>query len=273
MKTILMTGAAGGVGSHLRRELAAHYRFVLSDIQPIVELKANETFIAANLTEPAALAPLMHGIDSIIHLGGFSVEGDWNTILQTNIIGTHNLFEAARHARVKRLIFASSNHAVGFYQRDQIIDDRVVPKPDSRYGVSKVFGEALASLYADKYGMQMLCMRIGNVHDRPLDRRRLAIWCSPRDLAQLTTIGIEHPDIRFEIVYGCSDNARAWWDNGNARRRGYHPQDRSEDYATEILAREPAQSNDARADQFQGGAFVSAEVGGDPFKNDQGAMR
>ena len=137
-------------------------------------------------------------------------------------------------------------------------------KPDSRYGVSKVFGEALGSLYADKYGMQFLMIRIGNVNPEPIDKRRLSIWISPRDIAQLVTIGIEHPDIRFEIVYGISDNARAWFDNANATRLGYKPRDQSEPYAGEILAKE--KPGDPRIERYQGGTFVLAELGGDPFK-------
>jgi uronate dehydrogenase len=151
---------------------------------------------------------------------------------------------------------------VGFYRRDQVIDHRVYIKPDGRYGVSKVFGEALGSLYADKYGMQVFCMRIGNVNPAPIDRRRLSIWISPRDMAQLVTIGIEHPDIRFEIVYGVSNNQRSWYDNSNALRLGYRPQDDSEAYATEVLARE--KPGDPRAEIYQGGVFVHVEAVDNP---------
>ena len=133
------------------------------------------------------------GVDAIVHLGGYSVEGPWEAILQANIIGCYNVFEAARRNGVKRILFPTSNHATGFYRRDQTIDHRVYIKPDSRYGVSKVFGEALGSLYADKYGMEMFMMRIGNVNPKPIDKRRLSIWFSPRDLAQLVSIGIDHP--------------------------------------------------------------------------------
>ena len=143
-------------------------------------------------------------------------------------------------------------------RRDQTIDHRVYPKPDSRYGVSKVFGEALGSLYADKYGMEVFMMRIGNVNERPIDKRRLSIWFSPRDLAQLVTLGIEHPAIRFEIVYGVSGNQRSWYDNSNAARLGYRPLDDSEAYAEEVLAREKP-SSDAIAEAHQGGVFCTAE--------------
>ena len=123
----------------------------------------------------------------------------------------------------------------------QTIDHRVVPRPDSRYGVSKAFSEALASLYADKHGIGFLCTRIGNFGTKPIDSRRLSIWISPRDYTQLVRIGLEHPDIHFEIVYGVSDNKRSWYDNSNAYRLGYRPQDDSEPYAAEILAAEAGQ--------------------------------
>jgi uronate dehydrogenase len=152
---------------------------------------------------------------------------------------------------------------MGFYRRDQKIDHRMYPKPDSRYGLSKVFGEQLGSLYSDKYGMEVFCIRIGNVNPAPVDKRRLSLWLSPRDLAQLVRIGIDHPDIRFEIVYGVSGNKRSWYDNSNAERLGYKPQDDSESYAADVLAKEKPPA-DALSELYQGGTFVAAEIGGDP---------
>lgn len=263
MKTVLITGAAGDVGSHLRRELAGRYKLRLSDIKPVEKLSDGEEFMRADIGRMEEVLPLMRGVDAIVHLGGFSVEGPWEAILAANISGAYNVFEAARQGGVKRLLFATSNHAAGFYRRDEVIDHRVYPKPDSRYGVSKVFGEALGSLYADKYGLQVLCMRIGNVNPKPVDRRRLAIWISPRDLAQLVAIGVEHPGIRFEIVYGVSGNKRSWYDNANAHRLGYRPQDDSEAWAEEVLRNEEP-GTDATSERYQGGNFVSAELGGDP---------
>ena len=171
----------------------------------------------------AQVARAVEGIDGIVHLGGFSVEGDWDTIHQANIVGCYNLFEAAHRAGVKRVVFASSNHAVGFYPRQRKIGIDEPVRPDSRYGVSKAFGEALGALYAYKHGMRVTSLRIGNFGDVPLDQRRLAIWLHPDDLLQLVRIGLEHPDIRNEIFYGASDNERAWWDNASAFRFGYRP--------------------------------------------------
>jgi uronate dehydrogenase len=260
MKTILMTGAAGRIGTFLRPELAGKYKLRLSDIAPIDDLRPGETFVRADISNYPEMLELTKGVDAVVHFGGQSGENDWEKILSANIIGFRNTLEAARVNGVKRFLVATSNHAVGFYRCDQTIDHTVYPKPDSRYGVSKVFNEALASLYADRYGMEMFCMRIGNVNHTPIDRRRLAIWISGSDMAQLVTLGIEHPDIRFEIVYGISDNERAWFDNANARRLGYRPQDKSEAYAEEILKREGPPGT-STADVFQGGGHCMAEGG------------
>ncbi|MBE0614249.1 MAG: NAD(P)-dependent oxidoreductase [Burkholderiales bacterium] len=257
MKTILITGAAGDVGSHLRRELAGKYALRLSDLRPLTPAKG-ERFARADISNMADALRITRGVDAIVHLGGYSVEGPWEGILSANIIGCYNVFEAARRNGVKRILFATSNHAVGFYPRKQTIDHRVYIKPDGRYGVSKVFGEAVGSLYADKYGMQVFNMRIGNVNPAPIDKRRLSIWFSPRDLAQLVTIGIEHPDIRFEIVYGVSGNTRSWYDNSNAYRLGYKPLDDSELYAAQILAKEGP--GHATGDLYQGGTFTHVEA-------------
>ena len=265
MKTVLITGAGGSVGSLLRPELNGKYNLRLSDIRPIKKLAPGETFAPGDIGRLSDMLRVTKGVDAVIHLGGFAVEGPWDVILRSNIVGCYNLFEAARRNGVKRILFATSNHAAGFYRRDQKIDHRVYPKPDSRYGVSKVFGEQLGSLYADKYGLEVFCIRIGNAAPMPADKRRLSIWVSPRDLAQLMQIGIDHPDIRFEIVYGVSGNRRSWYDNSNAQRLGYQPQDDAEHYAEEVLAKEKP-AKDELSEIYQGGTFVSAEIGGDPSR-------
>src|SRR5258708_22762725 len=216
MKKILITGAAGDVGSYLRRELAGRYALRLSDIRPIKNLAREEKFSRGDCATRRDMLRVTKGVDAVVHLGGFSVEGSWEVILRANIIGTYNAFEAARRNGARRIVFATSNHAVGFYRRDETIDHRASPKPDSRYGVSKAFGEALGSLYADKYGMEGVCLRIGNVNPRPMDKRRLSIWLSPPDLAQLVSIAIDRPGLRFEIMYGISRNRRPWCANANA---------------------------------------------------------
>jgi uronate dehydrogenase len=265
MKKILITGAAGDVGGHLRRELGGRYALRLSDIRPIADLSPEEEFIRGDCASLRDMLRVTKGVDAVVHLGGFSVEGAWEVILRANIVGAYQVFEAARRNGVRRVVFASSNHAVGFYDRDETIDHRVYPRPDSRYGVSKVFGEALGSLYAYKYGMEVVCVRIGNVNPKPMDKRRLSIWLSPRDLAQLVSIAIDRPGIRFEIVYGVSGNRRSWYDNANAEGLGYRPQDDSEPWAEEVL-NNTIPGADPRTEKFQGGTFVIAEDGGDPTR-------
>jgi len=165
----------------------------------------------------------------------------------------------ARRHGVARIVFASSNHAVGYYRRSRRIGTEALVRPDSRYGVSKAFGEALASLYSDKHGIGVLCTRIGNFGEKPIDKRRLSIWISPRDYTQLVRIGLEHPNIRYEIVYGVSNNRRSWYDNSNAARLGYRPQDDSEPYAEAVLAAQAGQPADPIAEHYQGGTFCAAE--------------
>ena len=253
MKTILITGAAGNIGGQLRRQFAGKYKLRLSDKQPLAP-SVGETFVRADIADVAAALAISQGIDAIVHLGGYAGEGPWETILQANIIGCYNMFEAARRNGVKRLVFASSNHALGFYKCDQKVDHRVYPKPDTRYGVSKVFGEMLGSLYADKYDLEVFLIRIGSASPTPGDLHGLPLWVSPRDLAQLVAIGIDHPDVHFEIVYGVSRNSRSWYDNSNAERLGYVPQDDSESFAAQVPSR--GDVGDALVERYQGGQFV-----------------
>jgi uronate dehydrogenase len=263
MNNILVTGAAGGIGTFLRRLLKGVYPSILwSDLRTPDALAPDEKFVAADLADLAAVERISKGIDGIVHLGGHSVEGPWDTILSANIVGCYNLFEAARRQRVKRVVFASSNHAVGFYPRSHKIGIGEAVRPDSRYGASKAFGEALGALYAFKYGLRVTCLRIGNVTEAPADERRLAIWLKPEDLVQLIRIGLEHPDIRYEIFFGMSDNARGWWDNSAAERFGYKPQGRSEDGRAAALAAQAKLPPDPVGDWYQGGPFCSDEFDG-----------
>jgi uronate dehydrogenase len=263
MKRVLMTGAAGDVAGRLRQLLRPIYPDLrLSDIKKPANVEDSAPFVPADLAKLDEVERVVDGMEGIIHLGGFSVEGPWETILQSNIIGCYNLFEAARRKGVKRIVFASSNHAVGFYPRVQHIGVDVTVRPDSRYGVSKAFGEALGALYADKYGLRVLCLRIGNVGDRPLDLRRLSIWIATEDLLQLIRIGLEHPDLRYEVFYGASLNERAWWDNSRAYAYGYRPKHRAEDHRDHALAQQAKLAADPVGDFYQGGPFCSQEFAG-----------
>jgi uronate dehydrogenase len=263
MQTVLVTGAAGGIGTRLRQLLAGVYpNLRLSDVVRPADLAPQENFVAADLARMAEVEAAVAGVDGIVHLGGFSVEGPWETILQANIVGCYHLFEAARRHRVQRVVFASSNHVVGFYPRRRRIGGDAAVRPDSRYGVSKAFGEALGALYAFKHGLRVTCIRIGNVGDAPADRRRLSIWIAPADLVQLIRIGLEHPELRHEIFYGASDNARGWWDNSAAFRLGYRPQGRAEDHSAAALAADAKLPPDPVGAWYQGGPFCSDEFSG-----------
>jgi len=264
MKKILVTGAAGGIGTRMRTLLKGVYPSIRwSDIRKPDDVAADEDFMVADLTDMKAVEKITAGVDGVVHLGGQSVEGAWDAVLQKNIIGCYNMFEATYRAGAKRLVFASSNHAVGFYPRSQKIGVDLRVRPDSRYGVSKAFGEAVGALYAYKHGMSVTCLRIGNFGDAPIDQRRLAIWLKPEDLMQLIRIGLEHPDIKFETFYGVSDNDASWWDNSNARRFGYKPQGKAEDYRAQAMAAQAKLPPDPIGDSFQGGTYCSDEYDAD----------
>jgi len=266
MKRVLLTGAAGDVGRRITPLLKAVYpEVVLSDIKEPADTKGLR-FVRADISNFAETAAAVAGIDGIVHLGGYSVEGPWESILNANIIGCYNLFETARLAGVKRVIFASSNHAVGFYPRTTKIPHDVTVLPDGRYGVSKAFGEALGALYAMKHGMRVTSLRIGNVNETPLDLRRMAIMLHPEDLVQLIRIGLEHPEIVYEVFYGASGNTRAWWDNSRAEALGYKPKHNSEGQLAAAQAGQATAPADPIGDFYQGGTFTSAEYSADYAK-------
>lgn len=270
MKRVLLTGAAGGIGTFLRELLPPIYpELVLSDLVTPKNLKPTERFVKADLAAPAEIEAACEGVEGIIHLGGRSTEAPWDDILSANIVGCYNLFEAARKAGVKRVVFATSNHAVGFYPRTTTIGPDVAARPDSRYGVSKAFGEGLGAMYAYKHGIGVLSLRIGNLGEKPLDQRRLSIWLRPDDLVQLIRIGLERPGLVYEVLYGVSDNQRSWYDNSHARALGYQPQGRSESFAAEVLAAEPRSGKDEVAERYQGGTYCADEYTADRATLDQ----
>lgn len=264
MTRVLITGAAGHIGRTLRDGLHGDYDLRLADIAQQSPARSHEEIVTADIRDLDALIPVMHGVDVVVHLAGIPDEDDWPRIRDMNIEGCYNVFDAARQAGVKRVIFASSNHAVGFHRRDRMIDDTVAPRPDSRYGVSKVFGEALGRLYADKHGMSVACLRIGSFRpdDTPSAPRHLFTWISHRDMVQLVRRCIDYPKYHFLIAYGVSGNARNRWDNANVRWLGYAPQDDAERYAAQIAA--TGQVEDAREALFHGGFGCLVEFDGDP---------
>ena len=169
MNRILITGAAGKIGDTLRHGLRNRYPVLrLSDVAPLGSAQAGEEIAQADLTDLTSVEAAMKGVDCVVHLGAIPGEDTWDKILPNNIVGTWNVFEAARRQGVKRVVYASSHHAVGFYRRARVIDQNVVPRPDGIYGVSKVFGEAVGRLFADKHGLSVACLRIGAFRDKPI---------------------------------------------------------------------------------------------------------
>lgn len=257
LKKLLLTGAAGGVGKNIRPLLKSIAEdVVLSDIADL-EDTGGYRFVRCDLADRAGVDKLMEGVDGVIHLGGVSVERPFDMIVQGNIIGLHNLYEAARHNDRPRIVFASSNHVVGFYRRDEFIDNTVAPKPDSLYGVSKVFGEAIASMYWEKFGQETLSVRIGSCFEKPVNARMLATWLSHRDFVALCARAFAAPRLAHTVVYGASANDERWWDNGRASFLGWVPQDSSSGWRAEVETLADRKPDDP-ATIYQGGGFTTA---------------
>ena len=238
---ILLTGAAGGLGNALRERLKANCTVLrLSDHRPFGPAGEGEEVVLADLADADAVNAMVEGVEAIVHLGGVSVEGPFGPILQANILGVYNLYEAARMHGVKRIVFASSNHVTGFYRQDQTITADHPARPDGMYGVSKAFGEDLSRLYFDRYGIETACVRIGSSFPEPKDRRMLATWLSYDDLHRLITACLSTPVLGHSIIFGMSDNAVTWWDNSRARHIGYVPQDSSDVFRDAVYARTTA---------------------------------
>jgi len=189
-------------------------------------------------------------------------EADFDQICRVNIDGTYRVFEACRRAGPRRIVYASSNHAVGFTQRSALLPVDVPLRPDTYYGVSKVFGEALAALYADKYGMEIACLRIGSCFERPRNVRMLSTWLSPGDVARLVDACLTAPGLGFATVYGTSANTRGWWDLEPARALGYQPLDDAEVFAGEILIACGELSEDDPDYRYVGGPFTEVRPPG-----------
>ncbi|MGW7368843.1 NAD-dependent epimerase/dehydratase family protein [Streptomyces sp. NPDC054841] len=263
-RTVLLTGAAGGIGTLMRGLLPAYgYELRLFDMTPI---DGEPGAITADLADKDALREAVRGVDAIIHLAGISLEASFDKILRANIEGTYNLYEAAREAGVGRVVFASSNHAVGFTPRPRESAPRdpgvLIPvdtphRPDTYYGLSKCFGEDLAQLYWDQYGIETVSVRIGSCFMEPNSVRMLSVWMSPGDGARLFHAALTAKDVGHTVVYGSSANTRLWWDLSTARALGYEPQDDSEQFAEKLIA-EQGELDPANPDHtYLGGHFVT----------------
>ena len=265
-QTLLLTGAAGTLGRALApalQGLAALLR--VSDLAPAlarVSFPAGVQPVPCDLADEATVHQLLQRVDAVVHLGGVSVEGPFEPILQANIRGLHNLYEAARRHGVKRVVFASSNHVTGCYPQARTISPQDPPRPDGNYGLSKLFGEGIASLYWDRWGIETVCLRIGTATPAPPDKRGLSTWISLPDLARLVTCALTAPGVGFLVAYGISANTRRFYDTEAAwARLGYVAQDNAEAYAPHV---QHLLQPDGPMWQLQGGLFLG--IG--PFDDD-----
>ncbi len=259
LQRLLITGANGGLGSvcrtrltHMAKSLRISARKGLGGAAP------HEEIMYCDLGDKAAVEALVDGCDGIVHMGGQSTEADWDTIRNANIDGMFNLYEAARKSSVTpRIIFASSNHAIGFHEQTQRLDAKSPTRPDGLYGVSKVFGEAMASMYYDKFGIETASIRIGSCFPEPINHRMLSTWMSYDDFVLLIERIFMVPRLGCPIIYGASNNSASWWDNRDVAYIGWTPQDNAEVFRAKIdaaMSRPPADDPTAR---YQGGAFCA----------------
>ena len=257
---VLLTGAAGVVGSALRTGLQGVFDLILTDLRTPEGLEAHETFRAADLQDPAQIKQAMQGAQAVIHLGGIADEHTYERIRAINIDGTQHVLRAAQELGVRRVAFASSIHTVGYYPRSQQIGPEVPVRPDTFYGVSKVAGEALGRLYWERYGLEFVAVRICSFQPRPQDARHLSTWLSPRDAVQLFSRAVTAPNLGYLTVAGISGNTRRWMTPEGWDALGYTPQDDAEEYATALVDRrgDPA----SRTETYQGGVFTEVDYTG-----------
>ncbi|UDM52725.1 NAD(P)-dependent oxidoreductase [Cupriavidus sp. MP-37] len=260
---ILLTGAAGNLGAEMRDRLKRYADIVrVSDLADPGQPRPHEEVVRCDLADADAVLALVQGTDVIVHFGGVSVERPFHEILPANIQGTFNVYEAARRHGVTRVVFASSNHVTGFYRQDEVIDASARVRPDGNYGVSKLFGEGLAQLYFDRYGIETVSLRIGSSFPEARDRRMLATWLGYDDLEQLLCRAMFVPEVGHTIVYGVSANRDCWWDNRCAAKLGFAPVQSSEPFRAKAESLPPLPLDDPAA-RFQGGSFVTIGPFGD----------
>jgi uronate dehydrogenase len=262
---ILITGAAGGVGTLLRPRLRREGRVLrLLDIAPLPAAGPGEAveLVGGSITDPAVMTRACRDVDAVIHLGGLARENTWERTLDVNINGTQVVLEAARLAGVPRVVLASSNHAVGFRELTEVGETGLPadssPRPDTFYGVSKAAIEALGSLYHSRFGMDAICLRIGSCFERPTSARTLATWLSPDDAGRLFEACLTCPSPGYRLIWGVSDNTRRICSLAEAEAIGYRSFDDAEKFAADFAA-EPAPSGDAA--RYVGGPFCTVPLG------------
>ncbi len=225
------------------------------EVQGIDVVPGDDVVVADLASDVAALSGLLDGSGAVVHLAAIAAETDFATAVESHIGVTQRVLEAAVACGVPRVVYASSNHAVGFTPRAPLVRVDTPVRPDSFYGFGKAACEALCSLYHDRHGLSVACLRIGSFRDRPTTRRHLSTWLSPGDAVRLVDACLSAPDLGFSILYGISGNTRAWWDLGPARALGYEPRDDAEAWAAEI-ERTPPSGDDELDERVLGGDFA-----------------
>lgn len=254
---ILLTGAAGGLGRILRERIKPWADIIrLSDISDLGVAAEGEELVQCDLADRAQVHALMQGVDLVLHFGGISTEHHFDAIMQANILGTYNVYEAAHQAGVKRVIFASSNHTVGYYKTTDFIDAHMPVRPDGMYGISKCFGENLSRYYYDRFGIETVCLRIGSSFPEPLNRRMMVTYFSYDDLIELLRCAAFTPRVGHTISFGVSNNPASWWDNRYASHLGYQAKDSSARFAAQFPDSGDYPVPDDITTQYQGGAFL-----------------
>jgi uronate dehydrogenase len=259
LNKLLITGANGGLGSVCRERLTHLAKTVrVSARKDLGNAAAHEEIVYCDLADKDAVEAMVHGCDGIVHMGGQATEANWDTIRAANIDGIFNLYEAARKSPVTpRIIFASSNHAIGFHEQTERLDAKSPTRPDGLYGVSKVFGEAMASMYYDKFGIETASIRIGSCFPEPINHRMLSTWMSYDDFVLLIERIFMVPRLGCPIIYGASANSASWWDNREVGYIGWTPKDNAEAFRAKIdEAMSPPSADDVTA-RLQGGAFCA----------------
>jgi uronate dehydrogenase len=251
---VLITGAAGRIGQTLRQGFQGRFGALrLLDLAPLGAAKPGEELVTADVRDLAGVSAAVADVDAIVHLAGIPQEDAFDRILQTNVVGTYNVFEAARRQGCARVVLASSLHVTGFYDAGERIGPEAPVRPDSFYGLGKACGENLGRLYADKYGLEVVCLRLGTFAERPTTPRHLSTWLSPPDAVELFYRALVAPGVGFTVVYGASANQRSWWDPGPTDRLGYRPMDDAEEWASKLDAdADPTESGGGP----QGGSYA-----------------
>lgn len=255
--SILITGAAGRLGTELRRGLAPLARRLrLADVAEIKDVQPNEEALRFDLADEAAVLAAAEGVEAIVHFGGAPLERPWEDILNANIRGSYHVYEAARKAKVRRVVYSSSVHAIGYHKLEDHIDARAPHRPDGLYGLSKCFVEDLGQLYWDKFGIESVMLRIFSSFPEAADRRMLWSWLSFADCVRLVTASLTAPRAGFTVAFGISDNAVKPVDNRLASHLGFYPEDNTELFRAALEEKLPVPDPKAPAVQHLGGWFV-----------------